>query len=245
MVSIGNFFFKYRNLLFPIFGISIFIPSPPLFTPSVFGPNYFVWPVVVGFLIAIVGQGFRAMTIGFKYIVRGGKDKKVYAVDLVTEGMFHHCRNPLYVGNILMLLGVGLLSNSLYFVIIVVPVFCFIYQAIVLAEENYLRGKFGPQYDLYAHDVNRWFPNLSGIGETFRGAIFNWRRYLLNEYNTLYMLCMSMFLVLMVHHPALLALTLNEKVVLSIMVVGTLTALFLFVRHLKKTNRLSRTLGSL
>lgn len=245
MVSIGNFFFKYRNLLFPVFGISIFIPSPPLFPSAVFGPDYFTYPVVLGFLIAILGQGFRAMTIGFKYIVRGGKDKKVYAIDLVTEGMFHHCRNPLYVGNILMLLGVGLLSNSLYFVIIVVPVFCFIYQAIVLAEENYLRGKFGPQYDQYTHDVNRWFPNLAGIRETFRGAIFNWRRYLLNEYNTLYMLCMSMFLVLMVHHPRLVALSLNEKMILSAIVVGILTALFLFVRHLKKTNRLSRTLGSL
>jgi protein-S-isoprenylcysteine O-methyltransferase Ste14 len=245
MVSIGNFFFKYRNLLFPIFGISIFIPSPPLFTAELFGPNYFTWPVLLGFLIALLGQGFRAMTIGFKYIVRGGKDKKVYAVDLVTEGMFHHCRNPLYVGNILMLLGVGLLSNSLYFVIIIVPIFCFIYQAIVLAEENYLRGKFGPQYDLYAHDVNRWLPNLTGISETFRGAIFNWRRYLLNEYNTLYMLGLSMFLVLMVHHPELRELTLNQKMMLSAAVIGSLTVLFLFVRHLKKTNRLSRTLGSL
>jgi protein-S-isoprenylcysteine O-methyltransferase Ste14 len=245
MVSIGNFFFKYRNLLFPVFGASIFIPSPALFTPEVFGDNYFTFPVVLGVLIAIIGQGFRAMTIGVKYIVRGGKDKKVYAVDLVTEGMFHHCRNPLYVGNILMLLGVGLLSNSLYFVLIVVPIFCFIYQAIVLAEENYLRGKFGPQYDVYANDVNRWVPSLGGITETFRGAIFNWRRYLLNEYNTLYMLCLSMYLVLLVHHPDLRALEANDKLILSAVVVGILTALFLFVRHLKKTNRLSRTLGSL
>ena len=245
MVAIGNFFFKYRNLLFPVFGASIFIPSPPLFTEEVFGPNYFAIPVVLGIVIAIIGQGFRAMTIGFKYIVRGGKDKKVYAVDLVTEGMFHHCRNPLYVGNILMLLGVGLLSNSLYFVVIVVPVFCFIYQAIVLAEENYLRGKFGPQYDAYAHDVNRWIPSLRGIQETFRGAIFNWRRYLLNEYNTLYMLLLSMYLVLLVHHPALVRLPAIEKLKLSAIVVVVLTGLFLYVRHLKKTNRLSRTLGSL
>ena len=245
MVAIGNFFFKYRNLLFPVFGASIFIPSPPLFREEIFGVHYYWYPIIIGFLIAIIGQGFRAMTIGFKYIVRGGKDKKVYAVDLVTEGMFRHCRNPLYVGNILMLLGVGLLSNSLYFVIIVVPIFCFIYQAIVLAEENYLRGKFGPQYDVYTSDVNRWLPNLRGISETFRGAIFNWRRYLLNEYNTLYMLTMSMYLVLLVHNPTLMALSPNEKLKVSAIVVGILTALFLYVRHLKKTNRLSRTLGSL
>src|SRR5436190_6779835 len=106
MVKIGNFFFKYRNLVFPIFGLAIFIPSPPVFSERVFGPDYYAIPMMLGIPIALLGQLIRALTIGLKYITRGGKDKKVYADDLVTEGVFHHCRNPLYVGNILMLLGV-------------------------------------------------------------------------------------------------------------------------------------------
>jgi hypothetical protein len=61
MVAIGNFFFKYRNLLFPVFGASIFIPSPPLFTEEMFGPDYYCHPIVLGFAIAIIGQGFRAL----------------------------------------------------------------------------------------------------------------------------------------------------------------------------------------
>ena len=102
-------------------------------------------------------------TIGLAYIVRGGKEGKPYAEGLVTEGIFNHCRNPLYVGNILMLLGVGILANSLVYVAIVIPIFLFIYQAIVLAEENFLRGKFGPGFDDYCKKVNRWWPNLKGL----------------------------------------------------------------------------------
>src|SRR5688572_9921162 len=116
MVQIGNFFFKYRNLLFPIFALTIFIPSPELFTRETFGENYHLVPAVLGISIAIFGQVVRAATIGLKYIKRGGLDKKVYAENLVTDGIFNHCRNPLYVGNILMLSGVGILSNSLFFI---------------------------------------------------------------------------------------------------------------------------------
>jgi protein-S-isoprenylcysteine O-methyltransferase Ste14 len=112
MIAIGNFFFKYRNLLFPvIILLVIFIPSPPVFTEKVFGPTYYWIPVIAGIAIALFGQLIRAVTIGLKYMVRGGKNKEVYAEDLVTEGIFNHCRNPLYVGNILMLMGAGLISN--------------------------------------------------------------------------------------------------------------------------------------
>ena len=174
MVSIGNFFFKYRNWIFIIFYAALFIPSWPLFSPKQFGSHYYVWPIVIGLVTTCLGQLIRGLTIGLAYIVRGGKEGKPYAEGLVTEGIFSHCRNPLYVGNILMLLGVGILANSLFYVAIMIPVFLFIYQAIVLAEENFLRGKFGPGFDAYCKKVNRWFPNLRGIGKTFSSMQFNW-----------------------------------------------------------------------
>lgn len=239
MIAIGNFFFKYRNLIFPIFGLSIFIPSPDLFTESVFGPSNDTIALVAGFIIAISGQLIRALTIGLKYIVRGGKNKQVYAQDLVTEGIFNHCRNPLYVGNILMLFGVGLMSNSLYFMIFVVPLFCFIYQAIVLAEENFLRSKFGPQFDEYTKRVNRWIPNLSGIGTTFASMKFNWRRYVVNEYNTVYLLLVSMLIVAVTYYPPLSNLASEEKIKFFLTGFLTLSVIYLIVRYLKKSKRLN------
>jgi protein-S-isoprenylcysteine O-methyltransferase Ste14 len=162
MVALGNFFFKYRNGLFIFLYALLFIPSPALFTPERFGINYWIWPMAMGLMVTITGQLIRGATIGLAYIIRGGKDGKVYADDLVTQGIFNHCRNPLYVGNILMLLGVGILSNSLIYVLIVMPLFMLIYHAIVLAEENFLRGKFGESYVAYCKRVNRWVPSLAG-----------------------------------------------------------------------------------
>src|SRR6187455_2858608 len=108
MVSIGNFFFKYRNFLFIFLYLLLFVPSPPLFNEFYFGKHYYLIPVILGLLITVSGQVMRGATIGLAYIIRGGKEGKVHADDLVTEGMFRHARNPLYVGNILMLLGVGI-----------------------------------------------------------------------------------------------------------------------------------------
>ncbi|MFC1608432.1 isoprenylcysteine carboxylmethyltransferase family protein, partial [Candidatus Latescibacterota bacterium] len=100
MIAFGNFLFHYRNILFPLFYAGLFIPSPELFSS---------YPVaaIAGLAICLLGQGIRVITIGLVYIIRGGSNRRVYAKDLVTTGMFHHCRNPLYVGNILVLFGLG------------------------------------------------------------------------------------------------------------------------------------------
>lgn len=244
MIAIGNFFFKYRNLLFPIFALSLFIPSPPLFTESVFGENYYLIPMVSGIVIAVFGQVVRAFTIALKYIKRGGKDKKVYADDLVTEGIFNHCRNPLYVGNVAMLFGVALVSNSMLFILVTVPVFLFIYQAIVLAEENFLRNKFGASFDQYCQRVNRWIPNFKGLGQTLGNSEFNWKLYVVNEYNQVYLLLLSIYIVLITHHPKLILLSNEEKIRISIIVFVVLSVIYLFVRYLKKSNRLKGTPAS-
>ncbi|HEV7380164.1 MAG TPA: isoprenylcysteine carboxylmethyltransferase family protein, partial [Dyadobacter sp.] len=90
MISIGNFFFKYRNTLFIFLYLLLFLPSAPLFTPEAFGENYYIIPIVLGLIITFSGEIIRGVTIGLAYIIRGGRDKKVYAEKLVTEGIFNH-----------------------------------------------------------------------------------------------------------------------------------------------------------
>ena len=95
MVSIGNFFFKYRNWIFILFYAALFIPSWPLFPKEQFGEHYYLFPIIIGLFVTCLGQLIRGLTIGLAYIVRGGKEGKPYADGLVTEGIFTHCRNPL------------------------------------------------------------------------------------------------------------------------------------------------------
>lgn len=238
MISTGNFFFKYRNYLFIFLYIAIFIPSPSIFRPEVFGENYYLWPIITGLVITIAGQAVRGATIGLTYIVRNGKDKIIYADELVTEGIFNHCRNPLYTGNILMLLGVGILSNSLIYVGILIPIFLFIYQAIVMAEENFLRNKFGEQFNAYCKRVNRWWINLKHIDKTFKSMRFNVKRWILTEYNTQFVWLSGIATILLVKYPNLYQ---NDPDFGNALLTGIIIFLALcygFVRYLKKSGKM-------
>ena len=177
MVKLGDFFFRYRNWVFPIFYALMFVPGPRIVAD---------WrlAVAIGLAVTLVGQAVRVTTIGFDYIIRGGRNKKVYAEDLVTGGLFAHSRNPLYVGNVTMILGMGIVSNSLLYLLVMVPAFYFVYECIIRAEERFLRGKFGTGFDAYARDVPRWLPRLRGLGATLAAGGFNWNRVLIKEYNT-------------------------------------------------------------
>ena len=237
MIQIGNFFFKYRNFLFIILYLLLFIPSPPLFGEKTFGQNYYLYPIILGLLVTITGQIIRGMTIGLAYIVRGGRDKKVYADQLVTEGIFTHVRNPLYVGNILMLLGVGILANSLIYVAVIMPLFLFIYQTIVLAEENFLHNKFGASFDEYTKKVHRWIPNLSGIGKTFSAMSFKWKRWLIKEYNTQFVWLSGIALILLFKYPQLTNGDESLRNTLAAIAVAVFLAYYLFVRYMKKSKK--------
>lgn len=217
----------------------LFLPSPAIFTENSFGTNYWIWPVVLGLLVTFSGQAIRAMTIGLVYIIRGGKNRNIYAEDLVTQGLFSHCRNPLYLGNILMLLGVGILSNSAIYAFIVMPFFIFIYHAIVLAEENFLRNKFGEAFNRYCSQVNRWLPDFRGLADTLRGFTFNWRRWLLKEYNTQFVWLSGIVIILLFKYPQLTqgdADLRNWVLGVSLLVI----VLYYFtIRYLKKSGKMT------
>lgn len=238
MVSIGNFFFKHRNWLFILFYGALLIPSWPLFSQKKWGADYYIWPVVIGLFITVSGQLIRGLTIGLAYIVRGGKEGKPYAEGLVTEGIFRHCRNPLYVGNIMMLLGVGILANSLVYVVIVIPIFLFIYQAIVLAEENFLRGEYGSSFDEYCKKVNRWIPRFKGLGQTLKSMEFKWKRWILKEHTTQFIWLCGIVIILFVNYPQFSAYNQSLRNLLLGICLGLLLILYVIVRYLKKSGKM-------
>jgi protein-S-isoprenylcysteine O-methyltransferase Ste14 len=95
MVALGNFLFRFRTTLSPFLPLLLLLPGPVVL------PDPFV-AALIGFAVALVGQIVRGTTIGLEYIVRGGRNHRVYADALVTEGLFRHTRNPMYVGKFLM-----------------------------------------------------------------------------------------------------------------------------------------------
>lgn len=233
MIQIGNFFFKYRNWVFIPLYLALFIPSPVLLNKEL---HY--WLIWTGLSITVAGQLIRCLTIGLAYIDRGGKDKKVHASRLVTEGIFNHCRNPLYVGNILKLLGLAILSNSLIYLTIFIPVFLLIYQAIVLAEENFLRNQFGVDYDNYCHRTHRWIIRFSGIKNTFRSMAFRWQRPVAKELAALYIWMSGIVLILLLKYPEITGDNTLLRNQLLTGILPTLLLIYLVMRYLKKSGRI-------
>ena len=136
-----------------------------------------------------------------------------------------------------MLLGVGILANSLVYVAIVIPIFLFVYQAIVLAEENFLRGKFGPGYDQYCANVNRWWPSLKGLGKTLSGMEFNWKRWVLKEHTTQFIWLIGITLILLLIYPELTGGDKQLRNILIGVILGVLLLIYILIRYLKKTGK--------
>ena len=234
MITLGNFFFKIRNGLFPLAILLLLVPSPPLFED---------WRIaaVSGIALALVGQLVRASTVGLVYIIRGGREGKVYAKDLITDGLFSHCRNPLYVGNYLGILGALVASNSIVALVVGGLFFLIAYVAIVQAEENFLRGKFGEPYDRSCREVPRFGVKLRGLTDTFRSSQFNWGRLLVKEYGTIFTSLAGIPLIILLvrhlrHHLAWFADSWDSALLI---VIAALALAYLLARWLKKSGRVT------
>ncbi len=227
MVAIGNFAFRFRNYLFALALPLVLLPGPRLF-------EAYGWAALLGLVVALAGQAVRAMTIALKYIIRGGRDRRVYAEDLVTDGLYAHCRNPMYLGNILMISGVAITSNSWWCVLVVIPLFSFLYLAIIAAEQAYLENRFGDAFRAYCRDVPGLLPRLRGLAGTIGRMEFHWRRLLVKEYGTVFGWVSRWILVVAYNLWLLQRLSLGDGAVRALLA-GFLAVLafWLAVRNLK------------
>lgn len=182
LLGAGPFFFRYRNAVFPLAMLAIFLVFPPRYPMGSAAAD--LWLDLLGLLIGCAGQALRGAVIGYAYIKRGGLNKEVYADKLVTTGFFGTSRNPLYVGNALILAGTFVIVNNPWAYLAGAAFFGFAYAAIIATEENYLRGKFGADYEQYCREVPRWWPNLAKLAKATEGMSFDWRRVVAKDYST-------------------------------------------------------------
>ena len=78
------------------------------------------------------------------------------ALGLVVGGPYRFTRNPMYVGLVLLLAGLGFVLASAW-VLLLAPVFVVLLDRLVIArEEAYLAARFGEPYRRYRAGVRRW-----------------------------------------------------------------------------------------
>ncbi|SNS73149.1 methyltransferase family protein [Tropicimonas sediminicola] len=79
-----------------------------------------------------------------------------HARHLVTNGVFSRSRNPIYLGDAMVLLGL-IVHWSAWPSLVLVPLFMWVItDRFILEEEAWLRDDFGPQWDEWAARTRRW-----------------------------------------------------------------------------------------
>jgi protein-S-isoprenylcysteine O-methyltransferase Ste14 len=78
------------------------------------------------------------------------------ATVLVTDGPFRFRRNPIYVADILILLGLAELTQNIWLVILTLPFALLITWLAIIPEERHLEARFGDAYRTYKANTRRW-----------------------------------------------------------------------------------------
>lgn len=150
MNNLPKFVFKYRS----------YTPIPFLLVMLIY-QQATILSLVIGFLLALCGEGFRLWGVSYA----GSETRTTGSVGgtfLVVSGPFAHLRNPLYLGNILLYFGIGVMSMALfpYLQIAALLFFYFQYRIIIKEEETYLAETFGDSYHHYRNSVPRLIPKI-------------------------------------------------------------------------------------
>lgn len=75
---------------------------------------------------------------------------------LVTDGPFSFTRNPLYVAGTMLVLGIGLVSGIVWFLLLAIVAAFTVQELAIEREERHLQARFGETYLDYARRVRRW-----------------------------------------------------------------------------------------
>ncbi len=171
-MKLGEFFFKYRS----------YTPLPFLILMILYAnPN--IYTILVGLIFVLIGEFIRIWAnawAGSETRTTGG----VGGTFLVINGPYAYVRNPLYIGNIIIYFGLGIMSNAVfpYLQIFALVYFLYQYYEIVKEEEKFLMDKFGEDYKDYCKNVNRFLPKFTKYkNSSVVQPEFLWRKGLQSE----------------------------------------------------------------
>jgi len=161
----GNWLFRWRSQL-PLVILALSLVALPRHPDAIDRAGLDRWWGILCLGISFTGLGLRALTLGFTASRTSGRNTREQRADsLNTTGMYSIVRHPLYLGNAVIGLGVILISRSWWMTLIYVLAFWLYYERIMLAEEGYLRNKFGAEFTEWAEQTPAFLPRLG-----------NWRR---------------------------------------------------------------------
>ncbi len=125
----------------------------------------FLWPIGLGVGAVGVPAGAALAVLGgaiaftaVRQFGRAGTNFKPHepSTAIVTDGLYRHSRNPMYIALALVYAGIAVAADGLWAMALLVPTLVVVRHGVIAREERYLEGKFGDAYRRYKGSVRRW-----------------------------------------------------------------------------------------
>jgi protein-S-isoprenylcysteine O-methyltransferase Ste14 len=156
--------------------------APSVIPGSVGAAGFARSVILFGSLLVFLAAALR--TWGAAYLrTEVVHDTAQHSEALVADGPFRYTRNPLYLANLPMAAGIGVLASRSGFIFLVLANWIFVYRLISREEESLLKSQ-GESYLAYCRAVPRFWPALkprvpSGnlrpqCSQAFGGESFVW-----------------------------------------------------------------------
>ena len=168
-MDIRGFFFKYRSYTpIPIGIMIVYFARPEIIY------------VCIGLGLLLIGETIRIWSVSYA----GGetRTRNVGAKKLCSSGPYAFVRNPLYVGNMFMYVGIVFIAGAANIFLMVATTLAFFtvqYSLIIALEEEKLEELFGRKYHIYKKNVPAVFPRAfrweGADNQTAKGIIKNLR----------------------------------------------------------------------
>jgi len=187
----GRWLFRNRSYL-PLLGIPIILLAlrNSEYLERTFGDSVEAFWGFLSIGISFLGLGIRCIVAGYAPRGTSGRNTKSQVAEVLnTTGMYSIVRNPLYLGNFVIVLGLTLFLQVLWLVLVVWVGFWIYYERIILAEESFLRNKFGDTFLKWAEKTPIFFPNLKNWNKP--SLPFSFKTVLRREFSTFFAIVAS------------------------------------------------------
>jgi len=114
------------------------------------------WGFPLGLIVIFAAVNIKLFAAREMVRVKTNLDIRKPATDIATSGLYGVSRNPLYIGMILLNIGIGCIVNSLWIFLLSAGLAVTLQKGVIEPEEAYLEQKFGEKYMRYKARVRRW-----------------------------------------------------------------------------------------
>jgi protein-S-isoprenylcysteine O-methyltransferase Ste14 len=173
ITRVGGWLFRHRTVIpLPIALALVILPT---------ASSSVVW-VWLGVALVALGEAIRLSAV--RHIGTISRTRTDRLGPLIASGPFRWVRNPLYIGNITLWIGLASVARLPWLVAPIALLLMLEYHAIVRWEEELLAARLGDAYRGYMQSVPRWIPRPPQPSANPSPA-FSWRETLFSERGTL------------------------------------------------------------